>query len=93
VSVRWSPKHLDIARQGVRTVLIKWVMDHRFNPDPNDRFAIEMTGCTTPEKARRIWAILQEPEPNQKPESSLPAEATHQVTVHRPACNALGEPL
>jgi len=61
---RWLPKHHEIAKSGgPRTVLIKWVMDHRYNPDPNDRYAIEMLGCCTAEKAKRIWAILQEPEP------------------------------
>ena len=72
MGTRFRPKHHEIAKQGVRTVLIKWVMDHRYNPDPNDRFAIEMMGCTTPEKARRIWKILQEPEP-----LPAPPEANH----------------
>ena len=62
MATRWTPRHHEIAKQGRRTVLIKWVMDHRYNPDEKDRYAIEMQGCTTPEKARRIWAILQEPE-------------------------------
>jgi hypothetical protein len=61
--LRWSPKHHEIAKKGVRTMMIKWVMDHRYSPDTNDRFSVETMGCTTPEKARRIWAILQEPEP------------------------------
>jgi hypothetical protein len=67
MSTRFRPLHHEIAKRGVRSVLIKWVMDHRYNPDPNDRFSIEMMGCTTPEKAKRIWAILQEPEPKEQP--------------------------
>lgn len=63
MATRWKPIHHDIAKNGVRTVLIKWVMDHRYNHDETDRYAIEMIGATTPEKAKRIWAILQEPEP------------------------------
>lgn len=62
MATRWTPKHHEIAKAGVRCVLIKWVMDKRYSPDPNDRCVIEMMGATTPEKAKRIWAILQEPE-------------------------------
>lgn len=74
MSTRFDPIHHEIAKKGVRTVLIKWVMDHHYNPDPNDRFCIEMTGATTPEKAKRIWAILQEPEPKEQSSPAVPPE-------------------
>ena len=58
---RYSPKQKEIAKNEQK-VLFMWEMDKRYVDDPKDRILIQCCGVMTTEKARRIWAIIQEPE-------------------------------
>jgi hypothetical protein len=56
---KYSPKHIEIAK-AEKKVLFMWEMDKRFVEDENDRAVIQCCGTMSVERARRIWAIIQE---------------------------------
>jgi len=56
---KWTPKHHEMAKEA-KSVLFKWEMDKRYFDDENERSNIQCCGTMSPDKARRIWAIINE---------------------------------
>jgi hypothetical protein len=56
---RYSPKQKEIAKNEQK-VLFVWEMDKRYVAGPNDQFVIQCCGAMSADRARRIWAIIQE---------------------------------
>jgi hypothetical protein len=56
---RYSEKHHEIAK-AAKKVLFMWEMDKRYMADVRDRSKIQCCGVISREKARRIWAIIQD---------------------------------
>jgi hypothetical protein len=56
---KYSEKHHEIAREG-KKVMFKWEMDKRYVEAQNDQILIQCIGTMSDERARRIWAIINE---------------------------------